>query len=79
MVVPCILPLLLMTQLSHGLVGGEKDKFYEDLEVRASCLPHGHTVGERQGSQMFNVSFVVSRKFHVLSTARTLAPARKLL
>lgn len=36
---------LSVMQLSHGLVGGEKDKFYEDLEVRGHRVPRGQNVG----------------------------------
>lgn len=32
-------------QLSHGLVGGEKDKFYEDLEVRDHRVPRDQNDG----------------------------------
>lgn len=74
-----LLTLVFMTQLSHGLVGGEKDKFYEDLEVRTSCVTcvtHGHEVWDRQGSDMINVSFLFSLSFHVFSCT---CPAEMLM
>lgn len=48
---------MFVTQLSNGLMGGEKDKFYEDLEVRTLCVPYGHEVRKRIGSNVFNSCF----------------------
>lgn len=72
----CLFPAspLFMTQLSHGLVGGEKDKFYEDLEVRTLCVLHAHNVGGQQGSEVFSTSALSSVIIFTSCPARTLAP-----
>ncbi len=50
-------------QLSHGLVGGEKDKFYEDLEVRPrSRMPARKS---RFGQLESRVLPIVARLLHV--------------
>lgn len=44
-------------QLSHGLVGGEKDKFYEDLEVRGlSSATESECWGARHKSSVTPMS-----------------------